>query len=110
MRIINVTGTIIVKCRIFALIIACFLTKSDVNATMGFASNGAWNQANTWLIGGINRVPACGDTLLIPSGMYGLAITPDGETVVSASGDNTVRLWSAIPYAERLRRADAAAR
>ena len=56
--------------------------------------------------------PATAEELLVLEGhqayVYGLAVTPDGETVLSASGDNTVRLWSAIPYAERVRRADAA--
>ncbi len=52
---------------------------------------------------------AAGEEVVVLDGheayVFDLAVTPDGETVLSASGDNTVRLWSATPFAERRRRA-----
>ena len=35
--------------------------------------------------------------------VYSLAFSPEGETLVSGSGDNTVRLWDTFPLARRLR-------
>lgn len=43
------------------------LTNSGVRAAQGFATTGDWAQNSTWLINGVNRTPACGDTLLIPA-------------------------------------------
>ena len=33
--------------------------------------------------------------------VYSLAFTPDGATLVSGSGDSTVRVWDTIPLAQR---------
>jgi hypothetical protein len=33
--------------------------------------------------------------------VFSLAFSPDGETLVSGSGDGTVRLWDTVPLARR---------
>jgi hypothetical protein len=45
------------------------LFSRDSKAATGTASTGIWNLATTWVIGGINRLPTCGDTLTIPAGV-----------------------------------------
>ena len=42
---------------------------NDAHAGNGIASTGIWNLSTTWIIDGASRVPTCGDTLSIPSGV-----------------------------------------
>jgi hypothetical protein len=47
-----------------------FLLISKFNyAAQGIAISGIWNNASTWQFGTVNRIPTCGDTLFIPSGV-----------------------------------------
>ena len=44
-------------------------TSAICNAKTGYAiKNSFWSNATTWSFDGVNRVPACGDTIIIPSG------------------------------------------
>jgi WD40 repeat protein len=78
----------------------------------------AWTPDGTRLLSGSNdatlRVwdPDAGQQRLELRGhgsyVYRVAVSPDGATVATASGDETARTWSAVPVAERERRARAA--
>jgi hypothetical protein len=37
-------------------------------AAQGIASSGHWGSNSTWSFNGVNRLPTCGDTLLVPTG------------------------------------------
>ncbi len=49
---------------------AFFILLSKFNyAAQGIATSGIWNNPSTWQFGAVNRIPTCGDTLFIPSGV-----------------------------------------
>src|SRR4051812_1952441 len=56
-------------CKYFSILIfsILYLNANYSYAATGTASTGDWSLSSTWTIGGVNRTPACGDTLMIPA-------------------------------------------
>jgi WD40 repeat protein len=48
-------------------------------------------------------MPCRNDRAIWEIRVYSLAFSPDGKTLVSSSGDTTLRLWDTAPLRERLR-------
>ncbi|GJE94759.1 WD40 repeat domain-containing protein [Phanerochaete sordida] len=70
------------------------LTSHELVSTHGFSSTAAQNQICIWKYPGLNMVASLtGHTHRV---LY-LAMSPDGETIVTGAGDETLRFWNAFP-------------
>ena len=98
--------------RTFAMIILCrfltgfrqvcnliwSLTSHELVSTHGFSSTTAQNQICIWKYPTLNMVASLtGHTNRV---LY-LAMSPDGETIVTGAGDETLRFWNAFPKKEK---------
>ncbi|KAF7304771.1 WD-REPEATS-REGION domain-containing protein [Mycena kentingensis (nom. inval.)] len=73
------------------------LTSHELVSTHGFSSTTAQNQICIWKYPTLNMVASLtGHTNRV---LY-LAMSPDGETIVTGAGDETLRFWSAFPKRE----------
>jgi cell division cycle 20-like protein 1 (cofactor of APC complex) len=67
-------------------------------STHGFSSTTAQNQICIWKYPTLDMVASLsGHTHRV---LY-LAMSPDGETIVTGAGDETLRFWSAFPKMEQ---------
>ncbi|KAJ8082500.1 substrate-specific activator of APC-dependent proteolysis [Marasmius tenuissimus] len=74
------------------------LTSHELVSTHGFSSTTAQNQICIWKYPTLNMVASLtGHTNRV---LY-LAMSPDGETIVTGAGDETLRFWNAFPKKER---------
>lgn len=70
------------------------LTSHELVSTHGFSSTTAQNQICIWKYPSLDMVAALtGHTHRV---LY-LAMSPDGETIVTGAGDETLRFWNAFP-------------
>ncbi|KAI0050842.1 WD40 repeat-like protein [Auriscalpium vulgare] len=70
------------------------LTSHEIVSTHGFSSTTAQNQICIWKYPSLDMVAALtGHTSRV---LY-LAMSPDGETIVTGAGDETLRFWNAFP-------------
>ncbi|KAJ8516930.1 hypothetical protein ONZ45_g5809 [Pleurotus djamor] len=70
------------------------LTSHELVSTHGFSSTTAQNQICIWKYPNLNMVASLtGHTNRV---LY-LAMSPDGETIVTGAGDETLRFWNAFP-------------
>ncbi|KAG9221325.1 hypothetical protein CCMSSC00406_0009436 [Pleurotus cornucopiae] len=70
------------------------LTSHELVSTHGFSSTTAQNQICIWKYPTLNMVASLtGHTNRV---LY-LAMSPDGETIVTGAGDETLRFWNAFP-------------
>ncbi|KXN93374.1 hypothetical protein AN958_00300 [Leucoagaricus sp. SymC.cos] len=70
------------------------LTSHELVSTHGFSSTTAQNQICIWKYPSLNMVASLtGHTNRV---LY-LAMSPDGETIVTGAGDETLRFWNAFP-------------
>ena len=77
------------------------LTSHELVSTHGFSSTTAQNQICIWKYPTLNMVASLtGHTNRV---LY-LAMSPDGETIVTGAGDETLRFWNAFPRRERSER------
>ncbi|KAF8735086.1 hypothetical protein AX14_002757 [Amanita brunnescens Koide BX004] len=77
------------------------LTSHELVSTHGFSSTTAQNQICIWKYPTLNMVASLtGHTNRV---LY-LAMSPDGETIVTGAGDETLRFWNAFPRKERSER------
>lgn len=73
------------------------LTSHELVSTHGFSSTTAQNQICIWQYPKVNMVASLtGHTNRV---LY-LAMSPDGETIVTGAGDETLRFWNAFPRQE----------
>ncbi|KIK61038.1 hypothetical protein GYMLUDRAFT_166981 [Collybiopsis luxurians FD-317 M1] len=73
------------------------LTSHELVSTHGFSSTTAQNQICIWKYPTLNMVASLtGHTNRV---LY-LAMSPDGETIVTGAGDETLRFWNAFPKKE----------
>ncbi|OAX33125.1 WD40 repeat-like protein [Rhizopogon vinicolor AM-OR11-026] len=73
------------------------LTSHELVSTHGFSSTTAQNQICIWKYPNLNMVASLtGHTHRV---LY-LAMSPDGETIVTGAGDETLRFWNAFPKKE----------
>ncbi|KAF5317297.1 hypothetical protein D9611_003569 [Ephemerocybe angulata] len=76
-------------------------TSHELVSTHGFSSTTAQNQICLWKYPSMNMVASLtGHTNRV---LY-LAMSPDGETIVTGAGDETLRFWNAFPKAEKNQR------
>ncbi|KAG5643202.1 hypothetical protein DXG03_001364 [Asterophora parasitica] len=76
------------------------LTSHELVSTHGFSSTTAQNQICIWKYPTLNMVASLtGHTNRV---LY-LAMSPDGETIVTGAGDETLRFWNAFPKREKER-------
>ena len=76
-------------------------TSHELVSTHGFSSTTAQNQICIWKYPKLNMVASLtGHTNRV---LY-LAMSPDGETIVTGAGDETLRFWNAFPKRERSER------
>ncbi|KDQ56327.1 hypothetical protein JAAARDRAFT_132460 [Jaapia argillacea MUCL 33604] len=69
----------------------------ELVSTHGFSSTSAQNQICIWKYPSLNMVASLtGHTHRV---LY-LAMSPDGETIVTGAGDETLRFWNAFPKRE----------
>jgi hypothetical protein len=61
------TTVLKLSCSQLLILFSMILVYTDSFSATGNGSNGNWNLASTWSFGGVNRIPACGDTLIIPA-------------------------------------------
>ncbi|KAF8634222.1 hypothetical protein AX17_004264 [Amanita inopinata Kibby_2008] len=74
------------------------LTSHELVSTHGFSSTTAQNQICIWKYPTLNMVASLtGHTNRV---LY-LAMSPDGETIVTGAGDETLRFWNAFPRREK---------
>ncbi|KAF5354411.1 hypothetical protein D9758_010781 [Tetrapyrgos nigripes] len=72
-------------------------TSHELVSTHGFSSTTAQNQICIWKYPSLNMVASLtGHTNRV---LY-LAMSPDGETIVTGAGDETLRFWNAFPKKE----------
>ncbi|KAF5374664.1 hypothetical protein D9615_009017 [Tricholomella constricta] len=77
------------------------LTSHELVSTHGFSSTTAQNQICIWKYPTLNMVASLtGHTNRV---LY-LAMSPDGETIVTGAGDETLRFWNAFPKKEKTER------
>ncbi|KAF8630502.1 hypothetical protein AX15_002873 [Amanita polypyramis BW_CC] len=77
------------------------LTSHELVSTHGFSSTTAQNQICIWKYPTLNMVASLtGHTNRV---LY-LAMSPDGETIVTGAGDETLRFWNAFPRKENNKR------
>ncbi|KAI0312191.1 WD40 repeat-like protein [Amylostereum chailletii] len=70
------------------------LTSHEIVSTHGFSSTTAQNQICIWKYPSLDMVASLtGHTSRV---LY-LAMSPDGETIVTGAGDETLRFWNAFP-------------
>ncbi|KAI0669508.1 WD40 repeat-like protein [Trametes maxima] len=70
------------------------LTSHEIVSTHGFSSTTAQNQICIWKYPSLDMVASLtGHTHRV---LY-LAMSPDGETIVTGAGDETLRFWNAFP-------------
>jgi len=70
------------------------MTSHELVSTHGFSSTTAQNQICIWKYPSLNMVASLtGHTNRV---LY-LAMSPDGETIVTGAGDETLRFWNAFP-------------
>ena len=70
------------------------LTSHELVSTHGFSSTTAQNQICIWKYPSLDMVASLtGHTHRV---LY-LAMSPDGETIVTGAGDETLRFWNAFP-------------
>ncbi|KNZ71399.1 Fizzy-related like protein [Termitomyces sp. J132] len=70
------------------------LTSHELVSTHGFSSTTAQNQICIWKYPALTMVASLtGHTNRV---LY-LAMSPDGETIVTGAGDETLRFWNAFP-------------
>ncbi len=63
-------------------LLSCVLFINSALAVTGTAvSSGSWTNTSTWIFNGINRVPGCGDTIIIPAG---ITVTVNTQVVLSS--------------------------
>jgi len=73
------------------------MTSHELVSTHGFSSTTAQNQICIWKYPTLNMVASLtGHTNRV---LY-LAMSPDGETIVTGAGDETLRFWNAFPKKE----------
>ncbi|KAL5512582.1 hypothetical protein ACEPAG_3235 [Sanghuangporus baumii] len=73
------------------------LTSHELVSTHGFSSTTAQNQICIWKYPSLDMVASLsGHTHRV---LY-LAMSPDGETIVTGAGDETLRFWNAFPKRE----------
>ncbi|TFK21948.1 WD40 repeat-like protein [Coprinopsis marcescibilis] len=73
-------------------------TSHELVSTHGFSSTTAQNQICIWKYPALSMVASLtGHTNRV---LY-LAMSPDGETIVTGAGDETLRFWNAFPKRER---------
>jgi len=59
-------------------------------------ANGSWSSASTWSFSGINRVPTCNDSVIIPAGK---TVTVDNQVDLSACGSTlTVMVYGTFDF------------
>ncbi|KAK0199097.1 WD40 repeat-like protein [Armillaria mellea] len=76
------------------------LTSHELVSTHGFSSTTAQNQICIWKYPALSMVASLtGHTNRV---LY-LAMSPDGETIVTGAGDETLRFWNAFPKRESSR-------
>ncbi|EAU91830.2 hypothetical protein CC1G_04597 [Coprinopsis cinerea okayama7 len=74
------------------------MTSHELVSTHGFSSTTAQNQICIWKYPTLSMVASLtGHTNRV---LY-LAMSPDGETIVTGAGDETLRFWNAFPKKER---------
>jgi cell division cycle 20-like protein 1, cofactor of APC complex len=74
------------------------LTSHELVSTHGFSSTTAQNQICIWKYPTLDMVASLtGHTNRV---LY-LAMSPDGETIVTGAGDETLRFWNAFPRRDR---------
>lgn len=74
------------------------MTSHELVSTHGFSSTTAQNQICIWKYPTLDMVASLtGHTHRV---LY-LAMSPDGETIVTGAGDETLRFWSAFPKKEQ---------
>lgn len=72
-------------------------TSHEFVSTHGFSSTTAQNQICIWRYPSLTQVASLtGHTHRV---LY-LAMSPDGETIVTGAGDETLRFWNAFPRRE----------
>ena len=70
------------------------LTSHEIVSTHGFSSTTAQNQICIWKYPSLDMVASLtGHTHRV---LY-LAMSPEGETIVTGAGDETLRFWNAFP-------------
>ncbi|KAI0288693.1 WD40 repeat-like protein [Russula brevipes] len=73
------------------------LTSHEIVSTHGYSSAAAQNQICIWKYPSLDMVASLtGHTSRV---LY-LAMSPDGETIVTGAGDETLRFWNAFPKRE----------
>ncbi|MCO5602403.1 hypothetical protein L7F22_056534 [Adiantum nelumboides] len=74
-------------------------TSNEIISTHGFSSGKVHNQVQIWRYPGMQQVASLtGHTMRV---LY-LAMSPDGETIVSGAGDETLRFWNLNTPAKKL--------
>ncbi|EJD08195.1 WD40 repeat-like protein [Fomitiporia mediterranea MF3/22] len=83
------------------------LTSHELVSTHGFSSSTAQNQICIWKYPSLDMVASLtGHTHRV---LY-LAMSPDGETIVTGAGDETLRFWNAFPSKKEVERGRRAGR
>jgi cell division cycle 20-like protein 1 (cofactor of APC complex) len=95
MLILELPCLLVVRLKVCNLIWS--LTSHELVSTHGFSSTTAQNQICIWKYPTLNMVASLtGHTNRV---LY-LAMSPDGETIVTGAGDETLRFWNAFPKKE----------